>query len=61
MMTPTKHARRRTCRLEAAIVCVHLKCACALIIYGSYHFSKELKCKNYFVKSQNRPFDITKS
>ena len=31
----------------------HLKCACALIICGSYHFSKELKCKNYFVISKN--------
>ena len=39
----------------------HLKCACALIICGSYHFSKELKCKNYFVISQNGLFDITKS
>ena len=44
----------RTCRLEAAIVCVHLKCACALIICGCCHFSKELKCKNYFVISQNQ-------
>ena len=39
----------------------HLKCVCALIIFGSYHFSKELKCKSYFVISQNRLFDITKS
>ena len=38
-----------------------LKCACALIICRSYNFSKELKCKNYFVISQNRHFDITKS
>ena len=32
-----------------------------LIICGSCHFSKELKCKNHFVISQNRLFDITKS
>ena len=39
----------------------HLKCACALIICGSCHFTKELKYKSYFVISQNRIFDITKS
>ena len=41
-------------------VCVHLNCACTLIICGSYHFFRELKCKNYFMISQNRLFDITK-
>ena len=30
-------------------------------ICGSYHFSKELKCNFFFVVSQNRLFDITKS
>ena len=34
----------------------HLKCTCALIICGRYNFSKELKCKNYFVMSQNIDF-----
>ena len=50
---PTKMADRDAIDL--------LKCACALIICGSYHFSKELKCKNYFVISQNRHFNITNS
>ena len=55
---PTEMADR-TCRLETAIVCVHL--VRMRFICGSYHFSKDLKCKNYFVISQNRLFDITKS
>ena len=56
----TKMADRDTFDPRESDILLNIQQA-ILIICGSYHFSKELKGKNYFVISQNRLFDITRS